>query len=87
MISSFDNPRVKWMRSLHEVRGRRAEGCFVVEGALIEDALASGLKPLLVFYESRTLQSSRRSRSLLDLMAGLPSEEVMPAVLQQSVIR
>ena len=34
MISSRDNPKVKWMRSLLDGRGRKQENSFLVEGAI-----------------------------------------------------
>lgn len=82
MITSSDNPRVKWLRSLQEKKGRRHELCFQVEGAiLLETALSYGVQPRLVLYDGAALQSTARGRQLLALLAGVVAEEVTPGVL------
>lgn len=83
MITSRDNPRVKWMRSLLDSKGRRQERCYLLEGViLVDDALSAGLGPRLVLYDPDALRATRRGRALLDRLADAPSEEVSAAVLQ-----
>jgi TrmH family RNA methyltransferase len=83
MISSRDNPKVKWMRSLLDGRGRKQESSFLVEGAIIVDeAISAGIEPRLVLYDREALQASRRGRHLLERVDSLHGEEVSPAVLQ-----
>jgi RNA methyltransferase, TrmH family len=54
MITSTQNPRVKWIRSLQaDSRTRREEGLFVIEGVrLSEEALAAGWQARLVLAAS-----------------------------------
>lgn len=83
MITSRDNPKVKWLRLLHDAKGRLGERCFLVEGAiLVADALSAGLQPRLVLYDGAALRGTARGRRLLEQLGSLASEEAMPAVLQ-----
>jgi len=52
MITSTQNPKIKWLRALQSSsRQRREEGIFIVEGVrLSEEALAGGWKARLVIY-------------------------------------
>jgi TrmH family RNA methyltransferase len=51
MITSTQNDRVKYVRSLGRRRARDREGRFVVEGTrLVEEATRAGIEPALVFY-------------------------------------
>ncbi len=52
MITSNQNPKIKWVRSLQaESRARREAGLFVVEGVrLVEEALAAGWTAQLVLH-------------------------------------
>jgi TrmH family RNA methyltransferase len=51
MITSVQNERVKYVRSLARRRTRQREGRFVVEGTrLVEEMIGAGLVPALVFY-------------------------------------
>ncbi len=83
MITSRDNPKVKWMASLRDKKGRREEGCFLVEGAiLVADALDSAMTPRHVLYDSAALAATARGRALLQRVAGAHADEVGAAVLQ-----
>jgi RNA methyltransferase, TrmH family len=82
MITSTDNPKVKWLHSLQEKKGRRHEMCFQVEGAiLLETALSYGLHPRLVLYDGAALRSTERGRQLIARLAEVSAEEVTPGVL------
>jgi RNA methyltransferase, TrmH family len=51
MITSAQNHRVKYVRSLGRRRARDREGRFVVEGTrLIEEVTRAGIRPALVFF-------------------------------------
>lgn len=51
-VTSRDNSRIKWLRSLKERRYRCATGAFLVEGPhAIAQALASGAAPRLLVYD------------------------------------
>ena len=51
MITSTQNERVKYVRSLARRRVRQREGRFVVEGTrLVEEVVRAGIQPALVFY-------------------------------------
>jgi RNA methyltransferase, TrmH family len=51
MITSAQNDRVKYVRSLGRRRARDREGRFVVEGTrLIEEVTRAGIRPALVFF-------------------------------------
>lgn len=82
MITSRDNPKAKWMRSLLDARDRRREGCFLAEGViLVAEALRAGIEPRLVFYDGAALQTSERGRRLLEDLAGRHAQEVIEQVL------
>ncbi len=56
MITSVQNPRVKAARKLHEAKGRKAEGLFLLEGtALLEEALACNW-PIETIYATEAWQ-------------------------------
>ena len=65
MITSTQNPKIKWIRSLQaHSRFRREEGAFIVEGVrLSEEALAAGWAPQLVLY---TDDLSERGKEVLN---------------------
>lgn len=52
MITSSQNPKIQWVRSLQSrSRQRREAGAFVIEGVrLVEEALTAGYKAQLVLY-------------------------------------
>jgi TrmH family RNA methyltransferase len=51
MITSTQNKRVKYIRSLVRRRVRRREGRFSVEGTrLVDEVVRAGIRPALVFY-------------------------------------
>lgn len=83
-ISSIHNPKVQFARTLLKDRSARAEyGLFVVEGIrLAEEALAAGLIPHTIFYNT---QLSARGRELLSgfQAAGCETHEVIPDLLNR----
>lgn len=67
MITSTANPRVRFLRSLHERRGRRESGCFLVEGTrLVSDALQAGATFELILYDPTRMMASPVGAALLD---------------------
>ena len=51
MLTSLQNPLVKFFRKLHQAKGRRAQGQFLLEGThLIQEALAAGYPLEIVCY-------------------------------------
>lgn len=63
MIESVQNPKIKRARLLRRRRIRLREGKLFVEGLrLIEDALASGCDPELLFFTSNALNHGRLSQ-------------------------
>lgn len=57
LISGKDNPKIKYIRSLHNRKTAIKEGVIFVEGVrLCEDALVSGFSPIIIVY-----QDSKRS--------------------------
>lgn len=60
MIESVQNPKVKNARALQRRRVREREGRLLLEGSrLVEDALASGATPELLFYTEGALEQPR----------------------------
>ncbi len=87
MISSTSNPTVKRLHELHERRGRRRHGQYLVEGVrLIEDALDHGAAPPTIVVAPQLLEATARGRALLARLLhqpGLPPPlQVTPAVLR-----
>lgn len=65
-ISSTANERMKYVRSLRDVRVQRREQAYLVEGVrLVEEALDAGVVPRLVLIEPTALERSARGRDLL----------------------
>jgi TrmH family RNA methyltransferase len=65
MISSTQNDRVKYVRSLDRRRVRRREGRFLVEGTrLIDEVVRAGVEPALVFYTEAWAETSEGQRLL-----------------------
>jgi TrmH family RNA methyltransferase len=83
VISSIQNPKIKWIRDLQEHnRARRQEGAFVVEGVrLAEEALQANWKALFTLY---TPDLSERGKTLLDGLTtqGAPVEETTSQVIR-----
>ena len=84
MITSVQNPKVHWVRGLQaRSRARRSDQAFVIEGVrLVEEALAAGWIPELVFY---TEALNERGQALVEEIQGrgvqveLVSDNVMQA--------
>jgi len=85
MITSVQNTKIKWVRSIQaNSRLRKSEEVFVVEGVrLVEEALAGGWEARLLLYAA---DLSPRGRQVLEGFAagGVPLEEVTPQVMRQS---
>jgi TrmH family RNA methyltransferase len=65
-ISSFRNPKVKFLRSLRLRKYRQREGCFLIEGIrIVEEALTLGAPVETVVY-SPDLLVSERARGLVE---------------------
>lgn len=83
MITSIQNPKIKWVRSLiQKPRARKKESVFIVEGIrLAEEALAAGWKTSLVLYDQ-----SLNTRGLSLVRAyqeqGTPVELVSTDIMQ-----
>lgn len=64
-ITSIQNERVKYIRSLARRRARQREGRFVVEGTrLLEEAMRAGLTPALVLYTEEWASGAAAARLL-----------------------
>jgi RNA methyltransferase, TrmH family len=85
MITSTQNDRVKYVRSLGRRRARRREDRFVVEGTrLAGEVVRAGIKPALVFYTEAWAATDAGQRLLPQLRPTadgdwLVSEAVMAA--------
>ncbi len=85
MITSLQNPKVKWLRALQvKSRLRHEEGVMVIEGVrLVEEALQTGWAFRLVFYSPSLSQRGREVLARLTPMSQVVeevSETVMRAV-------
>lgn len=88
LITSTSNPRVGRVRDLHTPRGRKKQGCFLMEGPrLLEALLDAGISPLEIYFCPSLIQRTPRGRELLQrLLAHSPhnlvevSERVIEAL-------
>ena len=73
MITSVENPRVKWVRALQtKPRARQEEGLFVIEGLrLAQEAIAAAVPVRLVLY---TDHLDPRGRGLVNSLVRLGAE-------------
>lgn len=85
MITSVQNQKIKWVRSLqNSARARRSSGAFVVEGArMAEETLEHGIQPQLVLY---TLDFEGRFPALMDKFnaPGIKPELVVSHVMKSA---
>ena len=85
MITSVQNTRIKWVRSLQtSSRERRQSDAFVVEGArMAEEALESGSLPQLVLY---TEEFEKRAAAVLQKFTSIDTtlEAVSPHVMKSA---
>ena len=85
MITSAQNERVKYIRSLARRRVRQREGRFVVEGTrLVDETVRAGIKPALVFYTQAWAETAAGQQLLSSLRPAkdgdwLVSEAVLAA--------
>lgn len=64
-ISSPDNEKVKYLRSLRDHQGRQRASHYLIEGVrLLEEALNAGVTPSLVLVDEETLAQTPRGREL-----------------------
>jgi TrmH family RNA methyltransferase len=82
MITSTNNPKVKWVHKLQShSKARRSEEAFVLEGVrLTEEGVKSGWETRLVFY---TKDLDQRGKKVLDryFEVGVLVQEVSPQVM------
>lgn len=77
MITSIQNEKVKYVRSLARRRSRQREGRFVVEGArLLDELVGAGIEPALVFYTEAWAETVAGQRLLA--LLGTPNEDIWP---------
>lgn len=68
MITSTQNDRVKYVRSLSRRRTRQREGRFLVEGTrLVEEVARAGIEPALVFFTEAWAATPEGQRLLAQL--------------------
>ena len=66
LITSGDNPRIKYLKHLAKRRFRETEGKFIIEGVrFVEEAIASRISIEAVVFSSKLLQNVR-GKELLD---------------------
>lgn len=91
LITSKENPRVRWARRLLQRRVRLEEQLLLIEGVrLVADAWASGMRPLELFYDPQTLRAGAGGPALLAQLqaagiAGLPLAPAVFAELSETV--
>ena len=85
MITSLQNTKIKWVRSLQaSSRARRQERAFVLEGVrLAEEALSRGAEARLVLYSD---ELGERGKKVFNGFAsrGAPIEKVSPSVMRHA---
>lgn len=82
MITSAQNERVKYVRSLARRRVRQREGRFVVEGTrLLDELVGAGIEPALVFYTAAWTESAAGQRLLPQIRTGEGAWPVTDAVM------
>ncbi len=83
MITSSQNPKVQWVRSLQSrSRQRREAGAFIIEGVrLVEEALGAGWKAQLVLY-SEDLSARGQETVAAFASQGTKIEQVTPKVMR-----
>jgi TrmH family RNA methyltransferase len=85
MITSLQNTKIKWVRSLQaSSRARRQERAFVLEGVrLAEEALSGGAEVRLVLYSD---ELGERGKKVFNGFAsrGAPIEKVSPSVMRHA---
>ena len=85
MITSLQNTKIKWVRSLQtSSRARRQESAFVLEGVrLAEEALSGGAETRLVLYSD---ELGERGKKVFNGFAsrGAPIEKVSPSVMRHA---
>ncbi len=83
MITSTQNPKIKWLHALQgQARQRREDGAFIIEGVrLAEEALAGGWNARLVVY---TEDLNARGQAVVAgfVARGAASEQVSDSVLR-----
>jgi TrmH family RNA methyltransferase len=83
MITSVQNPKIKWVHALQtQAKARDKESAFVVEGVrLAEEGLAAGWETRLVLFSEGL---SERGQAVLEDFGsgGAPVEQVSPQVMR-----
>lgn len=88
-ITSPSNPRISKLQHLHNARGRKKNGLFLMEGLhLLEALLAAHIRPYEIYYQPALLQRTEAGRSMLARLlamkdiVGLQLVEVSERVLE-----
>lgn len=80
MLSSIRNPWIKTLRQLHQAKGRRQQGCFLVEGThLLQEAIATRWPLNAVCFTEAWAQ--RYADTLAQIPASTRQQVVDPQVL------
>ncbi|MGM0471430.1 MAG: TrmH family RNA methyltransferase [Bacillota bacterium] len=83
-ISSLQNSKVKYLRSLYRKKYRREEEQFVLEGSrIISDALQAGVDIKQVFYSDQFLYNQANQKLLEQLQAETTVFELTDSLLDQ----
>ncbi|MHB1005647.1 MAG: TrmH family RNA methyltransferase [Chloroflexota bacterium] len=83
VITSPDNEKVRYLRSLHEHSARQRARHFLVEGVrLVEEALNAGLAPSLVLVDEDALDRTPRGRALHERLKHVGYLPASPRVLK-----
>jgi RNA methyltransferase, TrmH family len=84
MITSFQNPKMKWVRSLLDSRQEREQAqAFVIEGVrLVEEAMNARWLPMTAFFSPKV---SERGRSLVEQLIGqgCEIEEIADSLMEK----
>lgn len=82
-ISSPDNEKVKYLRSLRDPQGRQRARHFLVEGVrLLEEALDAGWRPDLILADEKALTRTPRGTALLGRLAQIGFWPASPRALR-----
>ncbi len=82
-ISSTQNPKIVWLKSLHKSATRQAEGVFVVEGVKeIKSALKGGFKPHTLF-----VRTGNFDKALAEQFVDTPKIELTNKIFEKLVYR
>jgi RNA methyltransferase, TrmH family len=84
MLTSVDNPKVKYFNSLKEKKGRDRSGSFLIEGIhLVQEALEAGLIVRVLYSEN--IMRGHEGKELIGklISSGVPMEEASEQVMKK----